>query len=268
MRIVTLIITGFLLVAPAAQAAPTAPFTLFPVVGGANYTDDFGDSRGGNSSHEGNDLLAACGTPTVAVVSGTVSLDYGDRSGWMLTLTGKNSWYRYIHMDGRSRQKSAFAKGLRDGSRVKEGQVVAYVGNSGDASGGGCHLHFELHSGQRVTSPYRWLQQATVLQPDPADPASNAVSTAVSLTITGTLIWAASGPTEGRLMLRPKTVITSNNTKLTCSRPIALRIAPAAIGSLRAGDNVTVTTLPEEPTEARLKMKPLEWTVATATRRS
>ena len=112
--------------APAAAAKAAPPFTLFPVVGGAHYVDDFGDPRGGGS-HEGNDLLAPCGTPVIAVVSGTVTLDYGSRSGWMVTLKGTRSWYRYIHMDGRRGAASAFAKGLKRGARVKKGQIISYV---------------------------------------------------------------------------------------------------------------------------------------------
>ncbi|MFM7246839.1 MAG: hypothetical protein ACKO2Y_05150, partial [Actinomycetota bacterium] len=66
MRLVLIALIGLIVAAPAALPAPrNAPFTLFPVVGGATYTDDFGAPRGGGV-HEGNDLLAPCGTPVIA----------------------------------------------------------------------------------------------------------------------------------------------------------------------------------------------------------
>ena len=75
MRIALLLPIAFLLATAGTAAAAPPPFTLFPVVGGAHYTDDFGDPRSGGT-HEGNDLMSPCGTPAVAVVAGTVRLDY------------------------------------------------------------------------------------------------------------------------------------------------------------------------------------------------
>jgi Peptidase family M23 len=264
MRILLLIITSIALLAPAAALADTPPpFTLFPVIGGAHYTDDFGAPRTGGT-HEGNDLLAPCGTPTVAVVNGTVSLDWGDRSGWMLTLKGKSSWYRYIHMDGRSGAKSAFAAGLKDGSRVKAGQIVAYVGNTGDAAGGPCHLHFEYHKGNDVSSPYAYLQTATIMQLDAANPlSSNAVTPQVSLTISGVVAWNATIGSEGRLIIRPTRISSSDGTKLSHAGTIALRANPSLLPAAAVGRTVTITTTAVELTTALQDIAPLTWTAAT-----
>ncbi len=261
MRILILILTGLLLATPMAVAAPSAPFTLFPVVGGANYTNDFGASRGGGT-HAGNDLLAPCGMPTVAVVAGTVSLDYGARSGYMLTLRGKDSWYRYIHMDGRNGVKSAFASGLRDGSRVRVGQIIGYVGNSGDAAGGPCHLHFELHYRTRAVSPFAWLQRATIVQLDPTDPASaTPVTTPVVLTIKGRVAWAATTASDGcRIIVRSSSITASDGSKFSASRLITLRANSALIARVVAGRRVTIVTTPALMTTGRQNLLPLTWT--------
>lgn len=264
MRILLLIITSLVLLAPAtALAAPAPPFTLFPVVGGAHYTDDFGDGRAGGT-HEGNDLLAPCGTPVIAVVPGTVTLDWGDRSGWMVTLKGRSSWYRYIHMDGRDGARSAMAKGLKDGSRVKAGQIISYVGDTGDASGGPCHLHFELHRGAEVSSPYAYLQTATIVQLDPANPASvNTATPLVSLTIKGVVAWTATVGGEGRLIIRPTGISSSDGTRLSRAGTIALRADPALFATASVGRAVTVTTTAVQLTTALQDIVPLSWTAAT-----
>jgi len=263
MRILLLIITGLALMAPAtALGAAAPPFTLFPVVGGAHYTNDFGDPRAGGT-HEGNDLLAPCGTPVIAVVPGTVSLEWGDRSGWMLTLKGKSSWYRYIHMDGRSGAASAMAKGLKNGSRVKAGQIVSYVGNTGDAAGGPCHLHFELHQGANVLSPYDDLQAATIVQLDPTNPASaNTATPQVSLTIKGVVAWTATVGGEGRLIIRPVGVSSSDGTKLSHAGTIALRANPTLFATATVGRSVTITTTAVQMTTALQDIAPLTWTAA------
>lgn len=262
MRILTLIISGLLLLAPVASADAAPPFTLFPVVGGAHYVDDFGQARPGGS-HEGNDLLAPCGTPVIAVVPGTVTLDYGSRSGWMVTLKGASSWYRYIHMDGRQGEASAFAKGLKDGSRVKAGQIISYVGNTGDAAGGPCHLHFEYHKGDGVSSPFAFLEQAVIVQLDPANPLSANTSTPqVSLTITGVIAWAALASGQGRMIVRPLGVSTSDGTRVGHAGTIALRADPALLATASIGRRVTITTVPAQMTTALQDIAPYAWTAA------
>ncbi len=266
MRTALLISVGLLLATSGMAAAATPPFGLFPVVGGAHYTDDFGNPRGGGA-HDGNDLLAPCGTPTVAEVAGTVRLDYGDRSGWMVTLTGKDSWYRYIHMGVRGDASSAFAKGLKNGSTVKEGQVISYVGRTGDAASAPCHLHFELHLGDSVVTPYPWLQAATILQPDPTDPAMmSATNSAVSLTIKGTVVWAVSTGTDGRLLIRARSIKASDGSTISRTGIIVLKADSTTLATIRAGQTMTLVTAAVPLTSERLDLKPLTWSLATATR--
>jgi hypothetical protein len=262
MRLVLITLIGLLAAAPAALAAPhNAPFTLFPVVGGATYTDDFGDPRG-SGVHEGNDLMAPCGTPVIAVVDGTIRLDWGSRSGWMVTLVGSGSWYRYIHMGVAGDASSALVKGLRNGALVKEGQVVSYVGRTGDAKHAPCHLHFELHYGQPAVSPFQWLQRATIVQANPNDPAMTTEANQVTLTIQGTVAWAATYGDAGRLVIRPTAVRTSAGETIDRRGAIALRAAIELVGQVRPGARVTVTTTPMPVTSELLQLKPLSWTAA------
>jgi hypothetical protein len=264
MRYLLIALLAVLAAAPAAGAAPKSPpFTLFPVVGGATYTDDYGDPRG-SGVHEGNDLLAPCGTPVIAVVPGTIRLDWGSRSGWMVTLVGRGSWYRYIHMGVAGDQSSALAKGLRNGSRVKEGQVISYVGRTGDAEGAPCHLHFELHYDRPAVSPYQWLRQATIVQPDAADPAMTTAASQATLTISGTVQWAATSGGEGRLVVRASKVSCSNGEAVNRRGPIALRATPELVAGLRPGAKVTVTTAPATLTSEMLEVRPLAWTATQA----
>jgi Peptidase family M23 len=146
---------------------------VFPVVGKTTYTDDFGAPRSGHR-HQGNDLMAARGSPVVAVEGGVVR-KY--KTSWggdcMLYLDGRSgTTYYYIHLnndvtrgdDNRAsdcRNGVAYAPGLRAQQRVRRGQLIGYVGNSGNAAGGATHLHFELHpDGGRAVSPYHWLRKA------------------------------------------------------------------------------------------------------------
>lgn len=97
--------------------------------------------RSGGRIHEGFDVTAACGTPLVAVRNGKVSA-----SGFDPVLYG---WYLLIHGEGESR--SYFYAHMprpavvREGERVWEGERVGSVGETGNAAGTGCHLHFEIH---------------------------------------------------------------------------------------------------------------------------
>lgn len=202
----TLVLAGIL--AGSAQAVPAlradAPDRiLFPIVGPADWTDDFGAPRP-QGGHEGNDILSAWRTPVVAVEAGKVQIHNGSaRAGCMLYLHGKSgTTYLYIHLnndltprnDGRGGCKPgvAFAPGLVDGARVKAGELLGYVGSSGDA-GATNHLHFELHPDDgAAVSPYRWLKKADrllyVLSETEQKEARATAADAVTMTISGTFV--------------------------------------------------------------------------------
>jgi murein DD-endopeptidase MepM/ murein hydrolase activator NlpD len=112
------------------------------VAGLTTFTDDYGAPRAGTGWHQGTDLFAEVGTPVLAVADGTLS-----KVGWN-TLGGNRLWltddagtaYYYAHL-------SAYAPAAVDGARVAAGQVIAYVGNTGQAATTPPHLHFEVHPG-------------------------------------------------------------------------------------------------------------------------
>jgi hypothetical protein len=125
---------------------------VFPLLGEHTLTDSFGDPRGRGRKHAGVDILADRMTPVVAVADGTVRWIHnvpGDDC-CDVALEHDDGWRsRYIHLnndtpgtdDGRA---VGIAPGLREGSRVAAGQLVGWVGDSGNAEATVPHLHFEL----------------------------------------------------------------------------------------------------------------------------
>ncbi|MDQ3913778.1 MAG: peptidoglycan DD-metalloendopeptidase family protein [Actinomycetota bacterium] len=114
-----------------------------PVSGPVTFTDTFGAARSGGRSHEGVDMFAAEGTPVVAVADGVTFLvenvddDIGGVSLWIRDQRG-NTYY-YAH--------NAMNVVTADGVRVRAGEVISFVGRTGNAYGTSPHLHFEAHPG-------------------------------------------------------------------------------------------------------------------------
>ena len=128
--------------APEVTARLTSGGYVFPIFGTAAFGDTFGAFRGDVAGkwHHGEDLVAPAGTPLLAVADGTLfSVGWNDIGGWRLWLRddGGNEFY-YAHLDAYSPLAVA-------GRRVKAGDVLGFVGDSGDAEGGLPHLHFEIH---------------------------------------------------------------------------------------------------------------------------
>ena len=137
------------------RQGPLQPMT-FPVVGPVSYTDTFGAPRAGGRTHQGQDLMGTKMEPEVAAADGVVSFITLPEASWgySLTITGDDGWsYHYLHInndtpgtdDGRAPMQYVFAPGIAKGLRVTAGQLVAYMGDSGDAETTAPHLHFELH---------------------------------------------------------------------------------------------------------------------------
>jgi murein DD-endopeptidase MepM/ murein hydrolase activator NlpD len=104
--------------------------------------DNFGDPRSGGRVHQGTDILATLGQAIYAVTDGTITLKtaVGERnselSGNLLQLTAADKTYL-----------SAFAEGIVRGSVVKRGDIIGFVGDTGNPGPGNYHLHFEAHPG-------------------------------------------------------------------------------------------------------------------------
>jgi murein DD-endopeptidase MepM/ murein hydrolase activator NlpD len=132
---------------PAASTGPlkvhpklTAGHYVFPVYGPSSYIDTFGAARSDVTYHHGDDIFGQLGQPLVAVTDGTVfSVGWNKIGGnrlWLLD--GQGNQFYYAHL-------SAFSTAAVNGARVKAGEVVGFMGRTGDAEGTPYHLHFEVH---------------------------------------------------------------------------------------------------------------------------
>ena len=136
-------------------------FGSFPVAGPATYTDDWLEYRATPTPHlhQGIDIDAAQGTPLRSPTDGVLVYSNSDPDGYGLTAVvtqPDGTTYVMAHM-------SATVLGLSNGSQVRTGQVVGFVGSSGDATGPHCHFEVHPHGGPGVdgkTLLDLWLQQA------------------------------------------------------------------------------------------------------------
>jgi peptidoglycan LD-endopeptidase LytH len=115
---------------------------IMPVEGveATDLVDTFAQVRGPDRRHDGIDIRAARGTPVVAVTDGEVlrltEHDSGGISLYLLAPDGQTVFY-YAHLLG-------YAEGVRAGMGVRQGDVLGYVGDTGNAGPGNDHLHFEI----------------------------------------------------------------------------------------------------------------------------
>jgi hypothetical protein len=162
--------------APATKPTATpSPKTrlIFPLVGPAQYHNDFGEPRP-IGHEEGNDILTPRHTPVVAPEAAKVKFWTDSGAGCMLYLYGKSgTTYLYLHLNndvsknpntndnrGKCAAGGSYAPGLKDGQKVAAGQLIAFSGDSGNADGIP-HLEFQMrpHDGKPV-SPYKTLNRA------------------------------------------------------------------------------------------------------------
>jgi murein DD-endopeptidase MepM/ murein hydrolase activator NlpD len=128
----------------------------FPVLGKHDYGGSgarFGAGRAGHT-HQGQDVMAACGLPLVAARGGRVQYStWDDLAGNYIVIDGKGSPYdtAYMHL--------AEPSPLKEGDLVRTGQPIGIVGDTGDASA--CHLHFELWA------PPGWYEGGSPIDPLP-----------------------------------------------------------------------------------------------------
>lgn len=137
---------------PAPSSGPSSPAPTFhgdlacPVSGPVSFIDSWGYPRSGGRTHEGVDIMANFGQPSVAIVSGTITFaGYGDTAGNWMSLSGDDgNVYWYMH-----HQRNIVTSG-----HVLIGQQIAEVGDTGNAAGTP-HLHFEYHpGGGSAVNPY------------------------------------------------------------------------------------------------------------------
>jgi murein DD-endopeptidase MepM/ murein hydrolase activator NlpD len=122
------------------QPKLTAGRYVFPVYGPTSYIDTFGAKRADVTYHHGDDIFGALGQPLIACTDGIVfSVGFNKIGGnrlWIVDKAGNQFYYAHL---------SAFSTAAFNGAHVKAGQVVGFMGDTGDAEGTPFHLHFEIH---------------------------------------------------------------------------------------------------------------------------
>lgn len=136
---------------PDAHVAPGASLTI-PVQGvrPEQLRDSYEDARTGHV-HHAIDIMAPGGTPVLAAAEGTIlKLRTGGNGGitiYQIAPDGRTLYY-YAHLQ-------RYAAGIREGMPVQRGEVIAYVGDTGNAGTGNYHLHFSVG---RLADPRRWWE--------------------------------------------------------------------------------------------------------------
>ncbi len=147
--------------APVTGAVPTMPARqpvgtlVLPVqdVQWRAIRDSWGEARGdGTRGHTGTDIMAPGGTPVLAAAAGVVEKRFFSPGGGGITLylrsPDRKLSYYYAHLAG-------YAAGIAEGARIRAGQVIGYVGDSGNAGAGNTHLHFGI---ERVDPTQPWYR--------------------------------------------------------------------------------------------------------------
>jgi peptidoglycan hydrolase-like protein with peptidoglycan-binding domain len=131
-------------------ALGTTPVAAFPMpvlygVAPSDLTPNFGDPRPNGRTHEGEDIMAVKGTPIVSPTAAVVlRLETGvDEGNAVYTANPGGESLVYMHLDH-------FGEGVVAGEVLQPGSLIGYVGNTGNASSGPAHLHFEVHNSSGV----------------------------------------------------------------------------------------------------------------------
>ena len=121
-----------------------------------NLTDTWGASRSSGRTHEGIDIMAPRGTKVYSTTEGIIASLKGNNLGgtviWLLGPSG--AYHYYAHLNDHRR-------GLKEGDYVKRGELIGYVGNTGNARHTAPHLHYGLYlngKGRGAVNPYPYLR--------------------------------------------------------------------------------------------------------------
>lgn len=155
-------------IAASPEEEPDVVFDVFPVDSQSiTFWDSWGAARSGGRRHQGTDIMADRGLPIVAVADGVVT-EMGEArlSGYFIRVEHDGGWMTVaMHLnndtfgtdDGLGGTWSAFYPTLMVGDEVTAGQVLGYVGDSGNAEGTRPHAHFELRIDGAKVNPYPYL---------------------------------------------------------------------------------------------------------------
>jgi hypothetical protein len=238
------------------------PPIVFPIVGKATYSNTFSSTPKGLLP--GNDIIAARKSLVVAAENGTVKFyTKSKEAGCMLYLYGVSGrTFEYLHLNndltnkndntGKCVAGTAYATGLKNGQKVKAGQVIGYVGDSGIANGTQPHVHFEVHKSSPV-NPYPYLNKSqrllfTVL---PGSDFTISVegdvvaATATTLTFAVSTIHAWPGDLVFKNVNRNLTVNVAADADIELAGPdLASSGTATTLASAEAGQGVSIRTTP------------------------
>lgn len=147
---------------PPAATMPAGATLLLPVQGiqPAQLHDTFNEARGGGTRpHEALDIMAARGTPVLAAIDGTVEKLFNSVPGGLTIYEfdrDRTRAYYYAHLD-------RYAEGLVEGQALRRGDVIGYVGSTGNAAEDAPHLHFAIFE----LGPEKHWWQGTAIDPYP-----------------------------------------------------------------------------------------------------
>ncbi len=170
-RVATSVFTAFVLLVSVfvnplpAQADGFDPANIvFPVIGEVTFIDDFHQPRSGGRTHDATDIMGPKMLPVVAVSDGVVkwigssccylSIDHG--GGW-------ETWYIHLNNDTPGTDDGlawGIAPGIERGTAVSRGQLIGWLGDSGNAEHTAPHLHFQIFRNGVAINPYQYLLAA------------------------------------------------------------------------------------------------------------
>lgn len=153
----------------ASDDGPRFVLTTFPHdTTDAWFSNSWGNRRSGGRRHQGTDIISPRGTKIVAVRDGVVTkLGKHRMSGYFIRIDHGDGWMTvYMHLnndtlgtdDGKGGTWTAFYATLMEGDEVQAGEVIGYVGDSGNAEGTKPHTHFEIRYAGHKLNPYHLLR--------------------------------------------------------------------------------------------------------------
>ncbi len=231
--------------APPATPKPTKRI-VFPVFAPSTYTNDFGDPRP-QGAHQGIDIMAGRRTLAVAAEAGKVKFHTTSaNAGCMLYLYGTSgTTYLYIHLNNDTTSKNdnrgkcvagtAYAPGLKSGAKVGAGDMIGFVGDSGDANGIHPHLHFEVHPKDgAAVNPFPYLKTARKLL------YTARTGSRVTLSMSGTLLASDEGTLQLKVQgLRTSAGVRANNV----GRSVVLATTPSPLVEGAGGNALPLARL-------------------------
>jgi len=155
--------------ASASSEEPRFVLTVFPhETDTVGFSNSWGAPRSGGRGHRGTDIMSPRGTEIVAVADGVITkLGESRLSGYFIRIEHGNGWATsYMHLnndtlgtdDGEGGVWTAFYATILEGDEVRAGQVIGYVGDSGNAEGTRPHTHFEVRHDGKKMNPYHFLR--------------------------------------------------------------------------------------------------------------